>query len=176
MRGDAATTTHRTGATLGGCLTMAVLALCVGWTVPEMPFLSQMVSDLTGEPLYSVALVQEGLVHDTSAWNGRTVWVEGIATRALVRHCPYPTATCVTQVPLLLDVGNRHLQLPLAPGLPDSLRSWLRGVPLISVLVPPPQIVRWGVQARYAVTLRAEASRACPACTVAVLRDAALGP
>ena len=57
MRGDAATTTHRTGATLGGCLTMAVLALCGGMAEYAVALVSVQVAQLL-----TLLLVVPGLV------------------------------------------------------------------------------------------------------------------
>jgi hypothetical protein len=126
-------------------------------------------------PLITVADVRGLLVRSPAAWLGRTVAVRGIAVTSGCQTWPYPENTsCRDWVRGLAD-SRRTEVLPLAYGAPNPLLAYLRGVPMLGSLVPPPQLLRWGVMATYRVQLRTASAGSCAylRCYEAVLLDTA---
>jgi hypothetical protein len=138
--------------------------------------LTALVNQLHPGPVYSVAAVRAHLVHDAAAWVGRPVLVRGILSGCLHLVCPgrepyWPPSLMDANQPWAVD------PLPVAGEGPDTLRAFVRRVPVFGRLVPPPQVVHWERAAIYRVRLSAAPAWSCPAhrCYKAVVLDAAPG-
>lgn len=126
--------------------------------------------------VYSVAAVDANLVRHPSAWIGRTVLVRGFLDGGPHRvgpgHEPYVP-------PRLIDPTHIETVDPLLVGWTgsDPTTAFLRGVPVLGKLVPPPQLPRWEDVATYRVQLRVMSASSCPSgpCYEGLVLDVASG-
>jgi hypothetical protein len=126
-------------------------------------------------PVYVVATVQAGLAHHPGVWVGRTVRVRGVVALCLTADSQSDPQDCSQEPAYLVDAVGVGGVLPLAWGRQDAVLAFLRRVPLVRQVVPPPTRPRWGMLATYRVQLRATAAGRCgvPRCYEALLLDAA---
>jgi hypothetical protein len=123
--------------------------------------------------LYSVSEVQANLERHPEAWVGRTVWVRGIVLPA---GCgASDSMPCHDKPVYVLDRTGAAL-LPLAEQRLNPLLALLRRLPLVHLLMPQLQVVRWGALATYRVRLMAVPATVCgpTPCYRMLLLDAAL--
>ena len=139
-------------------------------------------------PVYSVTELRARLTHDPSAWVGRVVLVRGTVTGCgFARPCPLLMVVhCGTAGPcrpiglpgmMLVDqpTASWLRGLPVQLGAQNPQLAFLRRLPLVGRVVPPPQVVRWGIPAVYRVQLQPAQRSVCVSspCYEAVLEDAA---
>jgi hypothetical protein len=102
--------------------------------------------------LYTVSEVQANLERHPEAWAGRTVWLRGIVLPA---GCgAWDGTPCHDSSLYLLDRTGAALLL-LAEQRLNPLLALLRRLPLVHLLMPELQVVRWGALATYRVRLLA---------------------
>jgi hypothetical protein len=127
----------------------------------------------TRERVYTVPQVLAGLGRNPQAWSGRVVTVEGTALQLLPR-CP-SGRWCASGLyePYTRRPGPILL---LEPGPANPLVVRLRHVPLVSVVVPQPQWLRWQSPATYHVMFQTVPGTTCDGgpCINAVLVDSAV--
>jgi hypothetical protein len=139
-------------------------------------------------PVYSVTELRAHLTHDPSAWVGRAVLVRGTATGCgfgrpcpllMVVQCAAPSPCRPIRLPGMMLVDQPTAGwlrgLPVQLGAQNPQWAFLRRLPLVSRVVPPPQVVRWGIPAVYRVQLQPTQQSVCSSspCYEAVLEDAA---
>jgi hypothetical protein len=139
-------------------------------------------------PVYSVTELRARLTHDPSAWVGHVVLVRGTVTGCgfgrpcpllMVVQCGAPGPCRPIRLPGMMLVDQptagwlRGLPVQLGPQNPQL--AFLRRLPLVSRVMPPPQVVRWGIPAVYRVQLQPAQRSVCSSspCYEAVLEDAA---
>ena len=139
--------------------------------------------------VYTVAELRTSLMRDPGAWVGHVVLVRGTVTGCgfgrlcplvMVVRCPTPGPCRPIGLPgmlLLVDqpTANWLRGLPVQLGTETSQLAFLRRLPLVGRVVPPPQVVRWGIPAVYRVQLQPANRSVCGSspCYEAVLEDAA---
>ena len=123
--------------------------------------------------VYTVPQVLAGLARDPQAWSGRAATVWGTAL-PLLPGCS-SAHWCVS------GLYQPHARRPgpillLEPGPANPLVVRLRRVPLVSVVVPQPQWLRWQRPATYHVMFQTVPGTTCDAgpCINAVLVDSAM--
>jgi hypothetical protein len=139
-------------------------------------------------PVYTVTELRTSLTHDPRAWVGHAVLVRGTVTGCgFGRLCPLVMMVrCATRGPcrpialpgmMLVDqpTASWLRGLPVQLGVETSQLAFLRHLPLVGRVVPPPQVVRWGIPAVYRVQLQPTQRSVCGSspCYEAVLEDAA---
>jgi len=103
-------------------------------------------------PVYTVAVVDMNLQRDPEHWVGRTVLLQG---RVIVSF-HWRTHNELLVGAQLADARVRGgAALPLAPGPEDPLWAFLRRLPLLGDLAPPPQALPRGAIGIVRVQLRA---------------------
>lgn len=127
----------------------------------------------TQEPVYTVPQVLAGLARNPHAWSGRVATVGGTALQ-LLPGCP-SGHWCASG---LYEPRTRRPGpiLLLEPGPANPLVVRLRHVPLLSLVVPPPQWLHWQRPATYHVVFQTVPGTTCDGgpCINAVLLDAAV--
>src|SRR2546423_254472 len=139
-------------------------------------------------PVYTVTELRARLTHGPSAWVGHMVLVRGTVTGCgFGRPCPLAMVVqCATPGPcrpirlsgmMLVDqpTASWLRGLPVQLGTQNPQLAFLRRLPLVGRVVPPPQGVRWGIPAVYRVQLQPTQRSVCVSspCYEAVLEDAA---
>lgn len=129
---------------------LAAALLCLGAHAVARTFVPQ-----PAGPVYSLNTLWAHLQRDPARWLGRTVRVHAVA-----EPCALPladsTPPCADPRPALFDAGpHPHGALLLLPGgaTPATL-GWLRGLPIMGTLIPPPPEPRWGVSRDYMLQIR----------------------
>jgi hypothetical protein len=108
------------------------------------------------EPVYTVAALRAYLERDPSAWVQRTVRVRAIPAMRWCFVWSWPSPSCRLWEPALAGTGaSAAAPLPLAWGGAPPLPTLLRRVPVLDLLAPPPQAIRWGAPGIYRVQLHA---------------------
>src|SRR5205085_2935673 len=135
-------------------------------------------------PVYSVTELRARLTHDPGAWVGHVVLVRGTVTGCgfgrpcplvMVVQCAAPGPCRPIGMPGMMLVDQPTASwlrgLPVQLGAQNPQLAFLRRLPLVSRLVPPPQGVRWGIPAVYRVQLQPTQQPACSSspCYEAVL-------
>jgi hypothetical protein len=138
--------------------------------------------------VYTVTELRTDLTHDPRAWVGHVVLVRGTVTGCgFGRPCPLVMVVRCATRGLCRPIGLPGMMLVDQPtaswlrGLPVQLGTetpqlaFLRRLPLVGRVVPPPQVVRWGIPAVYRVQLQPTQRSVCGSapCYEAVLEDAA---
>ena len=139
-------------------------------------------------PVYTVTELRTSLAHDPRAWAGHVVLVRGTVTGCgFGLPCPLVMAVrCSTRGPcppiglpgmMLVDqpTASRLRGFPVQLGAANPQLAFLRRLPLVGRVVPPPQVVHWGIPAVYRVQLQPTQGSVCGSspCYEAVLEDAA---
>jgi hypothetical protein len=140
-------------------------------------------------PVYTVTELRTSLTQDPRAWVGHVVLVRGTVTGCgFGLPCPLVMAAvrCATRGPcppiglpgmMLVDQPtiSRLGGLPVQLGAENPQLAVLRRLPLLGRVVPPPQVVHWGIPAVYRVQLQPTQRSVCGSapCYAAVLEDAA---
>jgi hypothetical protein len=130
-----------------------------------------------GGPAYSVAAIDDHLLHEPAAWVGRTVRVRAIFGACDTWLGPAYSSPCVSwQGAGLVDPGPAAQYLSLTPGDPPPVLAFFRRLPLLGRLAPAPQSPAWGGIAIYRVWLQpVPCTPRGPRCYQGVLADAAPG-
>jgi hypothetical protein len=125
------------------------------------------------EPVYTVAALRAYLKRDLSAWVQRTVRVRAIPALRWCFVWTTPSPSCQLWEPALVGAGtDAHGALPLAWGGAPPVLAYLRQLPVLDALAPPPQGIWWGTPGIYRVHLHATTCFApglAPCFAVAVL-------
>jgi hypothetical protein len=137
--------------------------------------------------VYTVTEVRTSLTQDPGAWIGHVVLVRGTVTGCgFGLPCPLvmavrcaPRGSCrpigLPGVMLVDQPTTSRLQgLPVQLGTENPQLAFLRRLPFVGRVVPPPQGVRWGIPAVYRVQLQPTQRSVCGSspCYEAVLEDA----
>jgi hypothetical protein len=122
----------------------------------------------------TVAALRLGLARDPAPWLGRTVLVRGVAACCFLWATPEHGLPCLAAGPALFDPCPALTSLPLrtSPSRLGGLLASLRGLPMVGHLVPPPQVLRWGMAATYRARLT-PLPDVCRSCYAIVLLDVA---
>jgi hypothetical protein len=125
-------------------------------------------------PVYAVAPVQAGLAEQPRVWVGRTVRVRGWAEACLAARGAPPRLSCARWPAYLVDADAAGVSgtVPLAWESQGAGWAFLRRLPWLRGLVPPPPTPRWNQPATYRVQLRAAVCGVAP-CYEADVLDAA---
>ena len=139
-------------------------------------------------PVYTVTELRTSLAHDPRAWVGHVVLVRGTVTGCGF-GLPCPLVMAVRCAPrgscrpirlsgmMLVDqpTASWLRGLPVQLGTQNPQLAFLRRLPLVGRVVPPPQVVHWGIPAVYRVQVQATQQSVCgrSPCYEAVLEDAA---
>jgi hypothetical protein len=108
------------------------------------------------EPVYTLAALRASLERDPSAWLGRTVRMRAIPALRWCFVWTTPSPSCQLWEPALVGTGTGAAEpLPLAWGSAPAPLAYLRRVPVLGALAPPPQAIRWGAPGIYRVQLHA---------------------
>jgi hypothetical protein len=139
-------------------------------------------------PVYTVTELRGSLRQDPGAWVGHVVLVRGTVTGCgFGLPCPaVMVVRCTTRGPcrplgppgmMLVDqpTASWLRGLPVQLGAENPQLAFLRHLPLVGRVVPPPQVVHWGIPAVYRVQLQPWQWSVCGSspCYEAVLEDAA---
>jgi hypothetical protein len=124
---------------------------------------------------YTVAALERDLARQPGPWLGRALLV-----RARLGACSStganPASPCADWQPALVDLGAEATEapLPLTAGGQEWRLALVRAIPVLGLLVPPPQRLRWDGPATYRIALRAVPCGAAgeSGCYAAVLLDA----
>src|SRR5256886_7714297 len=138
-------------------------------------------------PVYTVTELRTSLTHEPGAWVGHVVLVRGTVTGCGF-GLPCPLVMAVRCAPrgscrpirlsgmMLVDqpTASWLRGLPVQLGTQNPQLAFLRRLPLVGRVVPPPQGVRWGIPAVYRVQLQPTQRSVCGSspCYEAVLEDA----
>ena len=128
----------------------AVALLCLGVLA-----VTRVLAPSSAGPIYSVGALQAGLERDPGRWVGRTLHVRAVAESCADRTGGSPSP-CIDPRPALFDTGPQPKAVLLL--LPDdaapTTRAWLRRLPILGSLIPPPPVPRWGVVMDYTLQAR----------------------
>jgi hypothetical protein len=107
-------------------------------------------------PVYSVADLRRHLAADPRRWLGRTLLVRGEAIAVVCATEAGTPVLCAPPRVILTDPYPSPAVVPLslAPARPDPLLTVVRHLPLVSTVLPPPQVIHWEQVAVYRVQLR----------------------
>lgn len=130
-------------------------------------------------PIYSVAMARAALSRAPQLWLNRPLRLRAILASACELDIYPASNTCRSFQPAMFDADATAgaTPFPVVLGRQGTGMAFLRRLPLVSRMVPAPQLLQWGTAAVYQVQLRAGTSRYChaPACYEALLLDAAPG-
>jgi hypothetical protein len=105
-----------------------------------------------GVPIYSLAALRANLESDPTNWLGRTARVHAIPVLQWCFVWTVPSPRCALQEPALVSPKtNTDAPLPLAWGSAPPLLAFLRQVPLLGAVAPPPQVIQWARPGIYRV-------------------------
>jgi hypothetical protein len=145
---------------------LAAALLWAGSTVLPLP-----ATQPVGPP-YSVGALRTAVARQPRAWANRTVLVYGT-----LAGCPYPRpGFCTSWQPRLDDpwadpAAAQTPAIALVWQRPDPVHALLRRLPLLGRLMPPLQVLRWGVPATFRVQIRMGIVGECSTCFEVVALD-----
>jgi hypothetical protein len=120
-------------------------------------------SQVSQDPMYSVAQVQTGLMDQPQAWVGRAVRVRGMAEPCPLREGTAILWQCADDPLILVPAAADRVTapLPLSRVTLDGISAILHGLPLLQDIVTTPRAVPQFTPARFVVRLRSQPAQAC---------------
>ena len=149
-------------ATLLLAITSLLAALI--WLVTNRP------QALPAARVYPLGTLWTQMQRDPARWIGRTVRVRALAVQCTATLSG-PGSPCLDQRPALLEPApsSSSALLPLAPAPEPGSPTWLRGLPVLGLLLSGPPKPAWGVPATYTIRVQRIPCANGSSCLVAAL-------